>query len=117
MEHLHLKGTRVFVSECVCAECQNYPDTTLFVVNMLRVSAGGSRSLHGTGANEDTHAALVMRIGTPTRVPARDTSPFGPLFVSLCVLQSWKQSVSPLENPPTRDSPAVLERRDLSLGS
>ena len=51
----------------MCAEWQNTLPPLLVMITR------GFRSLHGTGANKDAHAALVMRIGTPTRVPADDT--------------------------------------------
>ena len=42
-----------FMCVCVCAECQNYPDSTLFIVDILLDVAGGLRLLIRTQANED----------------------------------------------------------------
>ena len=42
-----------------------------------------------SGANEDAHAALVMRIGTPTRVPAGDTKSFWPVVCFTVCASCW----------------------------
>ena len=85
----------------MCAEWQN----TLPPLLVMITTAGGSRSLRGTGANEDAHAVLVMRIGTPTRVPADDTTFLARFLFSLCVLHVGSGNVFDTRGKPS-DLPA-----------
>ena len=54
----------------VCAECQNYPDTTLFVVDMLLVPAGGGRGRARLAPTKTFALACDINLGREVDVPA-----------------------------------------------
>ena len=87
---------------CVCGvtEC---PVTNLFFVSR------GWQQGRESATNEDTLVTLVKQLETSSCVPAMVVqSPFGPLFLSLCVLHVDSVTFSPLEGNRVPCEPKLI---------
>ena len=92
----------VCVCVCVCGvtEC---PVTNLFFVSR------GWQQGRESATNEDTLVTLVKQLETSSCVPAMVVqSPFGPLFLSLCVLHVNSVTFSPLEGNRVPCEPKLI---------
>ena len=92
----------VCVCVCVCGvtEC---PVTNLFFVSR------GWQQGRESATNEDTLVTLVKQLETSSCVPAMVVqSPFGPLFLSLCVLHVDSVTFSPLEGNRVPCEPKLI---------
>ena len=78
------------------------------VTNLFFVSRGWQQGQE-SATNEDTLVTLVKQLETSSCVPAMVVqSPFGPLFLSLCVLHVDSVTFSPLEGNRVPCEPKLI---------